>query len=45
MQEIMRKAIVKYNDSQAGILIETAEGIYVFQYDEMYCERFLLISF
>ena len=36
----MRKAIVKYNDSLAGELTETAEGTYIFQYDEAYCEHF-----
>src|SRR5690606_25366986 len=36
----MRKGIVKYNDSLAGILTETIEGIYIFQYDEVYCESF-----
>ena len=36
----MRRGIVKYNDTLAGILTETAEGTYIFQYDEGYCERF-----
>ncbi|WP_159637951.1 HipA N-terminal domain-containing protein [Sphingobacterium composti Ten et al. 2007 non Yoo et al. 2007] len=36
----MRKAIVKYNDTLAGILTETTEGTYIFQYDEAYCVHF-----
>lgn len=36
----MRQGIVRYNDTLAGILTETNEGIYIFQYDEAYCESF-----
>lgn len=36
----MRQGIVKYNDIAAGILTETAEGAYIFQYDEAYCVEF-----
>lgn len=36
----MRQAILKYNDWVAGILTETAEGTYVFQYDEGYSKNF-----
>jgi serine/threonine-protein kinase HipA len=32
----MRKAAIYYKDVVAGILTETAEGEYVFQYDEKY---------
>jgi len=32
----MRKAIIRYNNIEAGILTETNEGHFIFQYDEQY---------
>lgn len=32
----MRQAIVKYNNSKAGMLTETDDGDYIFEYDENY---------
>ncbi len=36
----MRNAIIKYNHIDAGILTETDEGWYEFQYNESYVEFF-----
>lgn len=36
----MRKAEVYYKDNLAGILSETNEGDYVFQYDSAYVEQY-----
>jgi serine/threonine-protein kinase HipA len=36
----MRQAEVYYEDSLAGILTETDEGDYLFQYDEAYVENY-----
>ncbi len=35
----MRQAIVKYNNISAGILTETDDGDYVFEYDENFIDR------
>ncbi len=35
----MRKGEVYYNDFLAGIIVETDEGEYVFQYDEQYVKN------
>ena len=36
----MRQALIKYNHIDAGILTETDEGWYEFQYDEAYVEQY-----
>lgn len=36
----MRKANIKYKDDLAGILTETDEGEYIFQYGKEYIEKF-----
>lgn len=36
----MRKAEIFYQDKIAGILVETDEGDYTFEYDEYYVENF-----
>lgn len=36
----MRSAEIFYGDSLAGILVETDEGIYTFQYDKEYVEQY-----
>ncbi len=36
----MRKAEIYYGDSLAGILTETDDGDYVFQYNDLYIENF-----
>ena len=43
----MRKALVKYNDTDAGILLETDEGLYQFTYNESYVHQYpeLFITF
>ncbi len=35
----MRKGRVYYNDSLAGIILETDDGEYIFQYDENYVKN------
>ena len=35
----MRKAIIKYNNIEAGILTETDDGLYEFLYDESYIQN------
>ena len=35
---MLRKAIIWVNDERAGELIETEEGIFIFQYEKTYCE-------
>ena len=35
----MRKASIYYKDKLAGILTETNDGIYIFQYDTNYIEK------
>lgn len=36
----MRKANILYGDILAGILLETDEGEYLFQYDQKYIEEY-----
>jgi len=36
----MRKAVIYYKDIPAGILTETDEGEYVFQYEEKYVQQY-----
>ena len=36
----MRKAIIKYNNIEAGILTETNDGQYEFTYDESYVKNY-----
>jgi serine/threonine-protein kinase HipA len=36
----MRKAAIYYKDQFAGILIETDDGEYTFQYDNLYVEKY-----
>jgi len=36
----MRRASIYYKDELAGILTETNEGIYTFQYDTKYIEKY-----
>lgn len=36
----MRQGIVKYNNTFAGLITETDEGLYVFQYNEQYTRDF-----
>lgn len=36
----MRKALIKYNDVEAGVLTETDQGEYTFNYFESYCKQF-----
>lgn len=36
----MRQGIVKYNNTVAGLITETNEGFYIFQYDEQYRQDF-----
>lgn len=40
MRKIMRQGIVKYNDSVAGIISETNDGSYLFQYDRQYVSAY-----
>ncbi len=43
----MRKALIKYNDVEAGVLTETDQGEYTFNYFDSYCKQFpdLFITF
>ena len=43
----MRKAMIKYNNIEAGILTETNDGVYEFIYDDVYIKNHpdLFISF
>lgn len=36
----MRKALIKYNDVEAGFLTETDQGEYTFNYFDSYCWQF-----
>ncbi len=36
----MRQALIKYDDVDAGVLIETNQGEYTFKYFEFYCLQF-----
>ena len=36
----MRKAIVKYNNIEAGMLVETDEGEYEFVYKDSYVQNY-----
>ena len=36
----MRQADIKYKNEQAGVLTETDEGEYIFQYDDSYVRKF-----
>jgi len=35
----MRKAIIKYNNIEAGVLMETNDGVYEFLYNEAYVQN------
>ena len=43
----MRQAVIKYGEVEAGLLIETDQGEYTFQYNDSYCELYpnLFIAF
>jgi serine/threonine-protein kinase HipA len=44
---VMRKAMIKYNNIEAGILTETNDGVYEFTYDDVYIKNYpnLFITF